>query len=162
MSAPPSGRTAVSSTAGFCPGVDTASQPDLDELLRQHEIRQALAARAAFSLLRITASMPPDSRYGADAVAAAQRVTAWLAGSATNPGRWASLSVLAAELGQLDLLLVEVESQLAAVLAWVSNNLGSHVGRPGLEQTIRVPRTLLSECSTLIADLATLVPAAAA
>lgn len=161
MTAPTSGRTA-SSIAGFPTGAGSAAQPDLDELVRQHEARQALAARAAYSLLRITASMPADNRFGADAVAAGQRATAWLAGCATNPGRWASLSVLVAELGQLDVLLAEVRAQLATVLAWVSHNLGSQVGRPGLQQTIRVPRTLLSECTTLIADLATLAPAAAA
>lgn len=139
----------------------SAPRPTLDELLRQHETRQALAARAAYSLLRITAAVPPESRLVAEAAGTGQRATAWLGGSATNPGRWASRSVLTTELTELDALLVEVQEQLSVVLAWVSKNVGNQVGRGGL-QTIRVPRTLISECTTLISDLATLVPAVAA
>jgi hypothetical protein len=162
MSAPMSGRTAAPSVAELPTGAGGAPQPVLEELLRQHEARQALAARAAYSLLRITAAVPPESRFVVEASGAGQRATAWLAGSATNPGRWASRSVLATELAELDVLLVEVQEQLSVVLAWVSKNIGIQVGRGGLQQTVRVPRTLISECTTLISDLATLAPAAAA
>jgi hypothetical protein len=143
-------------------GTGSSPHSDLGELLHRHEARQALAARAAYSLLRVTAAVPPDSRFLGEAADAGQRATAWLAGSSTNPGRWTSGSVLAAELAEIDVLLVELQGQLATVLAWVTANIGTQVRREGLSQTIRVPRTLLSECTALIADLAALVPAAAA
>jgi hypothetical protein len=137
----------------------------LDELLRQHEARQALAARAAYSLLRISAAVPPDSRFVGAAASAGQRATAWLSASATNPGRWVSRSVLVAELAELDGLLQELQERLESVVSWVTNNLAtaSSAARQGPPQpTIRVPRTLLAECNTLVADLATVLPAQAA
>ncbi|GAA0227706.1 hypothetical protein [Cryptosporangium japonicum] len=134
----------------------------LDELLRQHEIRQALTARAAYSLLRITAAVPPETRTVMGAADAGQRASAWLAGSSTNPGRWTSRTVLADELAELDSLLVDLRGHLVVVLDWLAVHLGSQVGRPGHQQTIRVPRTLLAECSTLVDDLTVLTPAAAA
>jgi hypothetical protein len=143
-------------------GVGSVSQPDLAELLSRHEARQVLAARAAYSLLRITAAVPPESRFVVPAACAGQRATAWLAGSSTNPGRWTSTSVLAVELTELDVLLVDLHEQLVTVLNWVSANVGNTVGRQGMQQTIRLPRTLLAECTTLVQDLAALAPAAAA
>ncbi|MFG1926316.1 hypothetical protein [Cryptosporangium sp. NPDC048952] len=134
----------------------------LDELQHQHEIRQALTARAAYSLLRITAAVPPDIRTVLGAADAGQRASAWLAGSSTNPGRWTNRTVLAEELAELDLLLVDLRAHLVVVLDWLAAHLGSQVGRAGHQQTIRVPRTLMAECSTLVDDLSVLSPAAAA
>jgi hypothetical protein len=134
---------------------------NLDELLRQHEIRQALTARAAYSLLRITAAVPPEARSVMGAAEAGQRASAWLAGSSTNPGRWTNRRVLTDELTELDALLIDVRGHLVVVLEWLSVHLGTQVGRSGQQQTIRVPRTLLAECSTLVDDLTT-VPAVAA
>jgi hypothetical protein len=158
MSAPMPGRPAAPSVSEL----PTTPESDLYEVLHRHEARQALAARAAYSLLRITAAAPPDSRFVADAATAGQRATAWLTASATNPGRWASRSVLAAELTELDALLAELRCQLSTVLTWVTANSGGQPTRQSTPQNIRVPRTLLAECTTLVSDLATLVPAAAA
>lgn len=133
---------------------------DLDGLQRQHEIQQALAARAAYSLLRITAAVPPGSRSVMGAAEAGQRASAWLAGSSTNPGRWTNRRVLTEELTELEVLLVDLRDHLIVVLDWLSVHLGSQVGQPGHQQTLRVPRTLLAECSALVDDL-TMVPAAA-
>ncbi|GAA3397281.1 hypothetical protein [Cryptosporangium minutisporangium] len=135
---------------------------DLDELLRLHEARQALAARAAYSLLRISAAVPPDHRAVVGAADAGQRAGAWLAGVSTNPGRWTSRAVLAAEVTELDVLLADLRAHLIVVLDWLSVHLGAQVARAGLTHSIRVPRTLLAECTALVDDLADLIPAAAA
>ena len=135
---------------------------DLDELLRQHEARQALTARAAYSLLRITAAIPPETRSVMGAADAGQRAAAWLAGLSTNPGRWTHRTVRATEITELDDLLGDLRGHLSVVRDWLSVHLGSQVGRPGQQQTIRVPRTLLAECTALVDDLAGSAPAAAA
>ncbi|MFI5957991.1 hypothetical protein [Cryptosporangium sp. NPDC051539] len=142
----------------------TPSFPDdLHELLRLHEVRQALAARASYSLLRIAAAVPPDNRPIGGAADAGQRAGAWLAGCSTNPGRWTNRPVLVAELNELDLLLADLRDHLVATVEWVTVHLGVQAGaRPGPQHTIRVPRTLLAECTTLIEDLDVLVHAAAA
>ena len=135
---------------------------DLDELLRTHESRQALAARAAYSLLRISAAVPREHRSVVGAADAGQRAAAWLAGASTNPGRWTNRAVLAAELAEMELLLVDLRRHLVVVLDWLTAHLGSQVGRPGQQETVRVPRTLLAECTTLVDDLTAPVAAAAA
>ncbi|SHN36776.1 hypothetical protein [Cryptosporangium aurantiacum] len=134
----------------------------LDDLLRVHESRQALAARAAYSLLRISAAVPPDHRTVVGAADAGQRAGAWLAAASTNPGRWTNRAVLTAELAELDVLLVDLRTHLVVVLDWLNVHLGTQVARAGRPETIRVPRTLFAECKALVEDLTDLAPAAAA
>ena len=136
-------------------------QEDLNGLLRQHELRQALIARAAYGLMRIIGAVPPETRSAMGAAEAGHRASAWLAGSSTNPGRWTNRRVLTDELTELDALLVDLRDHLVVVLNWLSLHLGSQAGRPRHQHTVRVPRTLLAECSTLVDDLTT-VPAVAA
>ncbi|TQS46304.1 hypothetical protein [Cryptosporangium phraense] len=142
----------------------TPSAPDdLYALMQLHETRQALAARASYSLLRITAAVPPENRSVSGAADAGQQASAWLAGSSTNPGRWTTRRVLVAELHELDLLLADLHGHLVATVDWLAAHLGSQAGgRSGPQHTIRVPRTLLAECTTLIHDLEALAPAVAA
>lgn len=125
-----------------------------DELLRQHEARQALTARAAYNLLRISAAVPPEHRSAVGAEDAGHRAGAWLAGSSTNPGRWTNREVLAVELAEMNELLVDLRVHLSVVLEWLAVNLGSKVGTPGRRETIRVPQTLFAECTALVDDLA--------
>jgi hypothetical protein len=135
------------------PAVSTGPLPldvDLATLLDVHEARQALLARVAYSLLRLTAAVPSSAAISvAASAAAATEAMAWLSGSATNPGRWASRSVLRTELAELDELLAGAGGHLNAVLAWIGPSTTDRT-----VHTLRLPRSLASECEALVTKLA--------